>query len=145
MPYWLCITNRENWGIIKKNNLWGVPEKRHKNTLLKVKPGDKVVIYLKQEKDQKGNVLEPKIVAIYEVVAEPFKDSKKIFKAPKGSNEVYPWRIKLKPIKFGEIEFKSLIPKLNFIKNKKKWSTHLFGKAMREIPEEDYKVIEKLL
>ncbi|USH00038.1 EVE domain-containing protein [Thermococcus argininiproducens] len=145
MPYWLCITNRENWKIIKNNNIWGVPEKRHKNTLLKVKPKDKVIIYIKQEKDQEGNTLEPKIVAIYEVVSEPFKDSKKVFKAPKNSNETYPWRIKLKLIKSGEIEFKPLIPKLSFIKNKKKWSTHLFGKAMREIPEEDYKLIEKLL
>jgi len=31
MTYWLCITNREDWEIIKKNNIWGVPEKRHKN------------------------------------------------------------------------------------------------------------------
>jgi len=31
MTYWLCITNREDWEIIKKNNIWGVTEKRHKN------------------------------------------------------------------------------------------------------------------
>jgi len=39
------------------------------------------------------------------------------------------------------IEFKPLIPKLRFITNKKRWSGHLMGKAMREIPEEDFKLI----
>jgi predicted RNA-binding protein len=34
-----------------------------------------------------------------------------------------------------------LIPKLKFIKNKQKWTGHIQGKAMREIPEEDYNLI----
>lgn len=51
----------------------------------------------------------------------------------------------IKPVKLGELDFKSLIPKLNFITNKKRWSGHLMGKAMREIPEEDYRLIEGLL
>ena len=87
---------------------------------------------------------EPRIVAIYEVVSKTFKDSTRIFKTPKGvENETFPWRIRIKPVKIFEkpIEFKPLIPKLKFIKNKKKWSGHLMGKAMREIPEEDYKLI----
>jgi len=54
------------------------------------------------------------------------------------------WRVKIitqirvfdKPI-----EFKPLIPKLKFITNKKKWTGHLMGKAMREIPEDDFKLI----
>ena len=46
--YWLCITNRENWEIIEKHNIWGVSE-RHKNTIMKVKKGDKLVFYVKQE------------------------------------------------------------------------------------------------
>ncbi|ACS89625.1 hypothetical protein TSIB_0560 [Thermococcus sibiricus MM 739] len=48
-------------------------------------------------------------------------------------------------IELGEVDFKPLIPKLKFITNKKKWSGHLMGKAMREIPEEDYNLIEGLL
>jgi len=61
------------------------------------------------------------------------------------ADSLYPWRIKIKPIKFGEIEFRILIPKLKFIKNKDKWTLYLMGKAMREIPEEDYKLIEQML
>lgn len=60
-------------------------------------------------------------------------------------NETYPLRVKVKPVKLGEVDFKLLIPKLKFITNKKRWSGHLMGKAMREIPEEDYKLIESLL
>jgi len=58
-------------------------------------------------------------------------------------NETFPLRIKLKPIKIFEkpVEFKSLIPKLKFITNKRKWSGHLMGKAMRQIPKEDYDII----
>jgi predicted RNA-binding protein len=39
MNYWLCITNEENWKVIREKNIWGVPE-RHKNTIAKVKFGD---------------------------------------------------------------------------------------------------------
>ena len=142
MTYWLCITNRANWKVIKEKNVWGVP-KRHSNTIAKVKPGDKLVIYLKQERENK-EVLEPKIVGIFEVVSEPYEDSSRIFKAHV-PNETYPLRVKIKPVKLGEVDFKPLIPKLKFITNKRKWSGHLMGKAMREIPEEDYKLIESLL
>jgi len=143
MTYWLCITNRDNWNAIKKRKIWSAP-KRHKNTIGKVKPGDKLLIYVKQERKDK-QILEPKIVGIFEVVSEPYEDSKRIFKSPPHLNETYPLRIKIKPVKLGEVDFKQLIPKLKFITNKKKWSGHLMGKAMREIPEEDYKLIENLL
>ena len=78
-------------------------------------------------------------------MSKPYTDSSKIFKSPPHLNETYPLRVKTKPVKLGELDFKPLIPKLNFITNKKRWSGHLMGKAMREIPEEDYKMIEGLL
>ena len=142
MAYWLCIANEENWRIIKSKNIWGVPE-RHKNTIMRVKKGDKLLIYLKQEKVN-DEVKPSRIVAVYEVVSEPFKDYTRIFKTPRGmGNESFPWRVKIKPIMIFDkpIEFKPLIPKLKFITNKKKWSGHLMGKAMREIPEEDFRLI----
>lgn len=142
MTYWLCITNEDNWKVIKQKNVWGVPG-RHKNTIAKVKLGDKLLIYLKQERE-KDEVKEPRIVAVYEAASEVFKDSSKIFKTPKGmGNESFPYRVDLKPVKIFDkpVEFKPLIPKLKFITNKKRWSGHLMGKAMREIPEEDYSLI----
>ena len=145
MTYWLCITNEENWKVIREKNIWGVPE-RHKNTIARVKPGDKLLIYVKQENID-GDVKPSRIVGAYEVVSEPFKDSARIFKTPKGmGNESFPWRVKIKPIKIFDkpIEFKPLIPKLKFITNKKRWSGHLIGRAMRKIPDEDFKLIVSL-
>lgn len=143
MTYWFCITTKENWEVIKEKNTWGVPE-RHKNTIMKVKPGDKLVIYLKQERF-KDKVIEPRIVAVYEVASEPFRDSTRIFssKGMRNSKETFPLRVRINPVKIFEksVEFKPLIPKLKFIKNKQNWTGHLMGKAMREIPEEDFKLI----
>ncbi len=142
MSYWLCITTEENWKVIKEKNIWGV-QQRHKNTIAKVKPGDKCLIYVMSTKRDK-DVIPPRIVAAYEVISEVFEDRSRIFKSPSGkSSEIYPYRIKLKPIKIFEkpLDFKSLIPELKFIKNKKRWTGHIQGKAMREIPKEDFKLI----
>lgn len=142
MTFWLCITTEENWEVIKSKNIWGVPE-RHKNTIAKVKKGDRLLLYLKQERKE-DKVEEPRIVAEYEAISEVFRDSSKLFRPPKGmGNETFPLRIKIRPVEIFKIpvEFKPLIPKLEFIKNKKKWTGHLMGKAMREIGERDYKLI----
>ncbi len=136
--FWLCITTRANWEVIKTKNIWGV-EPRHLKTLQSAKIGDRLVFYVKQEVRGREK-LPPMLVGIFEVASKPFKDETKIF-----TGGLYPWRIKIKPIKLGQVEFKPLIPKLKFIKNKDKWTGHLMGKAMREIPEEDYKLIEQLL
>jgi len=136
--FWLCITTRANWEIVKTKNIWGV-EPRHLKTLQRVKIGDKLVFYVKQEVHGREK-LPPMLVGIFEVTSEPFKDETKIF-----TGGLYPWRIKIKPIKLGEVEFKPLIPKLKFIKNKDKWTGHLMGKAMREIPKEDYELIFSLI
>ena len=141
MKYWLCITTEENWKVIKEKNIWGVSQ-RHKNTIAKVKPGDKCLIYVMSTRKNK-EVIPPKIVGAYEVISEVFEDRSRIFKSPPGKSEIYPYRIKLKPIKIFEkpLDFKSLIPELKFIKNKKRWTGHIQGKAMRGIPKEDYESI----
>ncbi len=138
MLYWLCITNRENWEIIKKHNIWGVSE-RHKNTIMRVKKGDKLIFYIKQK--IYGKKKHPSVIAgIYEAISEPYRDETEIFEGG-----TYPWRVKIKPVRLGEVNFKDLIPKLSFIKNKKRWSGHLMGRAMIKIPEEDYHIIESML
>jgi len=142
MAHWLCITTEENWKVIKQKNVWGVQEK-HRNTIAKVKPGDKCLIYVMSTKKD-DEIIPPRIMAAYEVISEVFTDRSRIFKPPaRDRNETFPLRIRLKPVKIFEkpVDFKSLIPKLKFIKNKQKWTGHIQGKAMREIPEEDYYLI----
>ncbi len=142
MAYWLCITNEENWKVIKEKNIWGVPE-RHKNIISKVKPGDKLLIYLKQERVN-DEIKPSRIVGVYEVVSEVFRDSSRIFssKGMRKTNETFPYRIKIKPIEIFNkpIEFKPLIPKLKFITNKESWKFYI-RISMREIPKKDFETI----
>jgi len=63
VAYWLCITNEENWKVIREKNIWGVPE-RHRNAIARVKPEDRLLIYLIQEKVG-GETRPSRIVAVF--------------------------------------------------------------------------------
>jgi predicted RNA-binding protein len=142
MTRWLAISNRENSDISIKKNIWGVP-KRAINTITRVKPGDTILMYVSQKIVNK-EVFPSAITGEFEVVSEVYEDSSRIFTTPvKLGNELFPLRIKLKPLKIYNppVEFKPLVPKLQFITNKEKWVGHIRGQAMREIPEEDYQLI----
>jgi predicted RNA-binding protein len=138
MKFWLCITNEENWEVIKEKNVWGV-EERHRNAIAAVKPGDRLLIYVMSTKKEK-ETLPPRIVAAYEAASGVLRDSERIFKG-----KLYPLRIRLKPLAVfpRPVDFRELVPKLGFIKNKKGWVGHIRGKAMREIPEVDFETILK--
>jgi len=136
MKFWLCITNEENWEVIKERNVWGV-EERHRNAIAAVKPGDKLLIYVMSSK-RDDEILPSRIVAAYEAASEVFRDSERIFKG-----KLYPLRIRLRQIAVFSrpLNFRELVPELSFIKNKKGWVGHIRGKAMREIPEKDFEMI----
>ena len=141
MRYWLCVTDKKNWEVMRKTKIWGVSKNR-RHTIQKVKRGDKLVIYLKEERV--GDELLPsRIVAICEAESEAFISHRKIFNPPrKKINEIFPYRIKIKPIKIFDkpIEFKPLIPKLKFIKDGRNWKAYV-RLCMREIPKEDFETI----
>ena len=136
MKYWLCVTNQENWEVIKERNIWGV-EERHRNTISKVKPGDRLLIYVMGTKKDNES-LPPRIVAVYEAVSEVFIDSSRLFKG-----KVYPLRVRLRPIAIfpKPLDFRELVPRLSFIKNKRFWVGHIRGKAMRESPKGDFETV----
>ena len=134
MPkYWLCILTPENYEIVKEKLVWGVTE-RHKNKILQVEPGDKLVMYVIREKKIKG---------IYEAASKPYEDRTEIF-----HGGVYPHRVKLKLVKHSEegVDIKKLVPELELFKRKDKfWAGVLRGKAMIELTKEDYLRCFKLL
>jgi len=137
MAYWIFVTNEENWHAVRKNNVWGLPEGRE-NSIKRVKPGDLAFIYVMQTK--KGDKIIPsRIVALYEVVSKPFRSTSRIFKGG-----TYPNRVKLKPLKIAKrpIDFKSLIPKLKFVKNKQYWTGYLRS-GLASIHEDDYRLIKE--
>jgi len=145
MNHWLAISNRDNSAITTKKQIWGVA-KRHTNTITKAKIGDTLLVYVGQQIIDKETTLPPAITGCFEITSEVYEDSSPVFIAPpKLGDEVFPLRIKLKKIELFDppVEFKSLIPKLAFIKNKTQWTGHIRGQAMRTIPEEDYEYIMK--
>ncbi len=140
MTYWIASGNRENWEVVKKHSIWGVP-KRSKSLHTRVKVGDTLLMYAKSETHAK-EVLPSAILGEF-TVTELFEDAKPLFTAPpQMGDEVFPYRFRLKPEKIFRqpVEIKPLIPELGFVTNKKMWSGH-FRQAMREIPKEDYQTI----
>ena len=137
--YWLCVTTEDNWRVVREKLVWGVAE-RFRNLVRRIKPGDKLAIYVTQTR-RDDEVIPSRIVGIFEVASEVYRDSSRIFKAVKRET-TFPYRVKLKPIKIFDppVYFKDLIPRLKFLRGYKKWSGAVRAQ-MREIPEEDFRVI----
>ena len=141
--HWLCISTRANDEVTRKKHIWGVAM-RYGNIIARVKKGDTLLMYTMQEIVNR-EVIPSAITSIYEAISDSYEDESPLFVTPKAlGNEVFPLRIKLKPVKvFTEpLPFKPLVPEMSFIKNKVMWSGSL-RTAMREIPEEDYQRIVK--
>ncbi|MDI6867724.1 EVE domain-containing protein, partial [Methanoculleus sp.] len=47
MTHWIASSNRDNWKILDAKQIWGVP-KRNKNLMHRVKPGDTILVYVRQ-------------------------------------------------------------------------------------------------
>jgi predicted RNA-binding protein len=134
--YWLCVTTKENWDILKKKKIWGV-SKTNSEILNRVKPGDYLIFYIKGKT----------IGGVFEATSNPFIDSEKIFDT-KGfiENERFPNRIRLKPLVVPDnpLKLEKVIHQLSFISNKETWSHH-FRRAMRSIPKKDCEIIIRIL
>jgi predicted RNA-binding protein len=143
MTRWLAISNRPNSAVTITKQIWGVP-KRSINAISKTQPGDTLLVYVGQQVVDKDTTLPPAITGCFEITSTVYEDAKPVFTAPpKLGKEVFPLRIKLKTVRVFDppVEFKPLIPHLAFITNKKQWSGHIRGQAMRTIPEEDFVLI----
>jgi len=134
--YWLCVTNEENWRVVKKRLVWGVSG-RYRAKMESVEIGDFLIFYVKPLR----------IGGIFVAASEPFTSTEKVFSSEGFSEkEVFPYRVRLKPLIVPDkpVDFKPLIPKLKFITNKEMWTGHLRG-AMRTIPEEDFNLIKETI
>ena len=134
--YWLCVTSEENWKVVRKRKLWGVSG-RNKAQIEKVEHGDNLVFYVKPQR----------LMGIFQAASGAFKSDEKIFGTSGFTREeIFPYRIKLKSYMAPKepVLLKSLVPKLKFITNKKKWMGHL-RRAMQIIPKEDYDTMKTSL
>jgi predicted RNA-binding protein len=128
--YWICAINDTNWQIVKNLKIWGV-QQTHINKIKKVNPGDFFIFY----------VVKNGLGGIFKVTSSFFKEEKSIFKGG-----LYPYRIKLEPVKILDkpANFKKLVSKLIFIKNKKYWTSY-FRHTMVTINEVDFNTIKSSL
>jgi predicted RNA-binding protein len=130
---WLCISNVSNYKVTISNNIWGV-ESKYKSKLEQLKIGDKIIFYLK------GKL----IGGIFEVKSELFFDNDKIF-----NGGIYPYRIKLKPIK----SFDNIYPLTDeMIKNldlfnykDKRWKLTLFGRTILALTDKDFNYLKSMI
>jgi len=138
VKYWVCVTTEENWKIIRKSNIWGVPE-RARRIIENVEPGDMLAIYVIQTR-LRDKIVPSRFVGIFEASSKPFYDESKLFVKYKG--KAFPYRIRLKPVRIFHkpLYVKSLVPRLSFIRNKRFWTVY-FRRAMFEIPKEDFATI----
>jgi predicted RNA-binding protein len=139
---WLCISNRTNFEVVKRENVWGVA-KLYKNQLAKTSAGDKCAFYLVEERYE-NQKRKSAIGGIFEIISTPYEDASELFTPRKrNSTELYPFRVNLKPIIVFEPEllFKSIIQKLDFIINKKYYGGYMFGRAIRPLPLGDLETI----
>lgn len=140
MPnYYIAVTNDDNWPTVKGKHIWGLPEGRE-NLIKRLKRGDYLFIYLMSSK-RGDEFLPSRVAGLFQVASDPYRDSKRIFKG-----RLYPNRVKLKPILIPKkpVEFKPLVPKLTFIKNKQFWAAHLRS-GLAKIPEQDFKLLKTVL
>jgi predicted RNA-binding protein len=137
MPkYWLVTTSPENFKVDKETSGFTVQglKERHKKTVMKFGPGDKVVYYINRIS---------KLGAIATITSGYYHDDKT--RIWTDEDEIWPSRAKSRPEIILEddelLDIKKLIKQLSFIKNKDHWSLFVRG-SIRPIPEEDYLLIE---
>jgi len=137
MPkYWLITTSPENFRVDKESSGFTVQglKERHKKTVMKFEPGDKVVYYINRIS---------KLGAIASITSGYYRDDKT--RIWTDEDEIWPSRAKSKPdIVLDDdelLDIKKLIKQLSFIKDKDNWSLFVRG-SIRPIPEEDYLLIE---
>jgi len=141
--YWIITVTEENWQVIKEANVYGAPESQTPRSACNlIKPGDIVIFYVKKKGSKN---LGGKFVGAFRVASDWYREDKPMWPDEVREDRVkYPWKVRLEPIKLGIADFKSLVPKLEFIKRKERPSAYLVGtpaNLRRPIPEEDAKLI----
>lgn len=79
MAHWIFVTGEENWPTIRDMGVYGIKEK-WRGLIQRVKPGDKVAIYLKA-RSKDGERIPAQIVGLFEVTSEPLRVAREYSRA----------------------------------------------------------------
>lgn len=136
--YFIISIPERNWLVVKRENVYGVPETARRTIRELVRPGDYLIFYISKKASEK---LGGKIVGVYRVVSDWFESRELLWPDEVEQGKlIYKWRVRIEPVKLGTADFRELVPKLDFIKNKQRWSAYLVGtpgNAGKPIPVED--------
>jgi predicted RNA-binding protein len=150
MTYWLIVTIRENWDVIKEKQVVGISE-RYKNWFLNVQKGDKCLFYIRREYIKRENkppeVAEPAVSGVFEVISTAYDNQKIFAPPPTRQNETFPLRLNLNPVgtPAEPIPFKPLVTQLSFIVHPKSWGNYLQGRTLIPLSERDFATIVSAL
>lgn len=131
--YWLCLTNDKNWSLIKHKEVYGF-DKKHKHCKKLLNVGDILVFY----------IIPKRIGGIFRV------KSKNVGKKIRFLERDYSYQIKIKKEKvLSKLINIDRIPHLkreiSIFKNARSIGSALFGRAIIQLIEEDYKKLSELI
>lgn len=128
---WLISINKQNFKTSQKIGKYGC-----RRQLNRIRLGDFLIFYI---------IRSWKIKAICKVESDWKKETTILWIDEKKSGRVlYPYRVKIEPIAIGEVKFKEIAEKLEFVKNRNFIELYLrrtpanFGKP---IPQKDFELI----
>ena len=134
--YWLCVTTKENWEIVKNKNVWGVSEK-NRSLLEKTQVGDCLLFYIKT--NQLGG--------IFRIVSAPFRSEEDFFVSTGESREAFPYCVRLETLVLPSEakNFQEIVSRLRFVGgNKDAWRS-MIRKAMQRVSSFSYEDFRKAL
>ena len=145
MANWLCVINESNWKVVTAESVWGVMEKDRKK-LDRTQIGDFFVFYIKDSRHGLYVRVASVISGIFKVNSKPYTDTSPLFAVSGVLKDKFIYRVRIEPVvvPLKSLDFRSIVSKLTFPKNKKKWFLSL-QVAMREIPNRDFAFIESCL
>jgi predicted RNA-binding protein len=121
--------DEESWDIFKSSNLITI---NNKDTFQKISKNDRILVYVSSIS---------KIMGLYGVIS---KEKEEITI----NDKQYSYKFDLNLLEFFDksINFKDIVPKLDFITNKKRWYTHIGGvKDAKRISLKDYTTLIRSL
>lgn len=131
--YWLCLTNDENWSIIKNKGIYAF-NKRYKRCKKLLSIGDLIIFY----------IVPKRIGGIFKV------GSKKVSKKIRFLGGDYPYQIKIKkekipsrPINIDRVS--NLKNEVSIFRKAGSIGSALFGRAIIKLTGEDYKKFLELI
>jgi predicted RNA-binding protein len=142
VAYWIVVGSEQNLRIAEARgfDIFGFKSTR-RSEVARMRPGDRLVFYLTRIM---------KFGGVAEVTSEYFEDHTKVFRSDKKPGEDYPFRVKVKPVLILRpeqyLDVREIAPAMEY---PKKWPAGhwrlAFQGNLHEIPESDYRMIERLM